>query len=355
MKRVAVCMAILLLAVCPMAAAAETRADGDIDADGTVSAADAAIVLRAADGLMSLDAGSSALADTTGDMLVGRADATAILLLCTERIGAFSELRTGGADTLLQGRFLGRFSYQGAVSRRKGYRSGEVSVSISSFAYAGAVCYLADVYVQHVDSLRTEFGGGAYSAGREPAADMAARVGALLAVNGDQYSGISGGPLVRNGVWYRDTVERDCDVCVLYRSGVMETFAAGTADVKTLREAGVYQSWVCGPRLLDENGAAMESFTCPLNVKNRAARTAIGYYEPGHYCLLAVDGTRNADSEGILLEDMSRLFSELGCKAAYNLSGGASTLMCTAADVVSTPYSQLRTVSDIFYITEPDA
>ncbi len=356
-KRLAVFMALLMLAVWPAmaAAASDTRISGDVDGDGVVSAADAAGILRAAEGLRTLDAGASALADATGDMTVGRTDAAAVLLLCVGRIRSFSDLTVGGTDTLLQDRFLTKFSYLGAVRRGDNYRSGTVSVSVSHFAYAGAVCFLADIYIQHIESLRTEFGGGSYGASRESVADMAARTGALIAVNGDQYLRVNWGPLVRNGVWYRDRLEKTSDLCVLYQNGVMETFAAGKADVDALEKSAVYQSWICGPRLLDDDGAPMTKFTCPLDFTARAARCAIGYYEPGHYCLLLVDGTQNPASEGMLLEDLSLLFSELGCKAAYNLYGGASALMYASAGAVSTPYAEERSVSDILYITEPVA
>lgn len=354
-KRLAICIAVLLLALCPQRAkgALDARISGDVDADGEVSAADAAHILRAADGLESLDAGTSALADATGDMKIGRSDAEAVLLLCTGRIDKFSDLTVGGADTLLEDRHLSAFSYRGVIRRGGDYRSDKVSVSISRFSYAGGVCHLADIYIRYAGSLRTEFGGGAYSADRETVERMAARTGAILAVNGDQYTQAAGGPLVRNGRWYRDTLERSVDVCVLYENGVMETFAAGELDLEALAGSAVSQTWLCGPRLLDGDGAVMTKFTCPADVKLRAARTAIGYYEPGHYCLLVVDGTPNPDSAGMFLEDMSRLFQELGCKAAYNLTGGASSSMYAPSGAISTLGSAKRSVSDILYICEP--
>jgi exopolysaccharide biosynthesis protein len=55
------------------------------------------------------------------------------------------------------------------------------------------------------------------------------------------------------------------------------------------------------------------------------------------------------------LEDMSALFYELGCKAAYNLFGGVNALMHTDTGPVSTPHAETRPVSDILYIAEPAA
>lgn len=356
-KYFAIFIVCLLLAMLPQAATAAggEPLSGDVNGDGRVTAADAAAVLRAANGVQGLSNGASALADVTGNMTVGRSDATAILLYCTAHIHNFSELITGGTDTLLGERYLEKFSYRGTVRRGAGYRSNQVSITVSSFVYGDAVCYLADIYIQHVESLRTEFSSRSFKGRRETVEQMADRTHALLAVNGDDYLRVAHGPLVRDGTWYRDTLQYDSDLCVLYNDGVMQTFAADKADIDLLKANKIYQSWVSGPRLLDDDGQAMKRFTCPENVTARAARTAIGYYEPGHYCLLVVDGTQNTKSQGMRLEDMSTLFYELGCTAAYNLFGGANALMYADTGAVSTPYTETRAVSDILYIAEPAA
>lgn len=356
-KYLAIFIVCVLLSMLPRVAGAASNAQqsGDVNGDGRVTAADAAAILRVADGVQNLPNGLSALADVTGNMAVGRSDATAILLYCIQHIHSFDELVTGGADTLLGDRFLDKFSYRGTVRRGSDYQSNQVSITITSFVYGDAVCYLADIYIQHIESLRTEFGSGAFKGKQETVESMAERTHALLAVNGDDYLRVTHGPLVRNGVWHRDTVKFDSDVCVLYRNGVMRTFAAGQADVEQLQASGAYQSWVCGPRLLDDDGQPMTRFNCPSNFSIRTARTAIGYYEPGHYCLLVADGSQNIASQGMRLEDMSALFYELGCVAAYNLFGSGSAMMYADTGAVSTPHAESRRVGDILYIVEPAA
>ena len=355
MKHCAILLLCLLFALFPSTArAVDARKSGDIDGDGHVSAADAACVLRMASGIQPMAPGDSPLADVTNDMMVGRTDAIAILLLCTGHIDQFSDFTLSGETSLLGDKHLDKFSYRGVVRGHGDYQSRAVSIRVTTFYYAGAVCHLADIYIQHIESLRTAFAGGGYSAGRAYVSALAAEINALLAVNGDQYINlVFGGPLVRNGEWYRDTLRYDRDVCVLYYDGVIQTFDANTANVQALRERQVYQSWVCGPRLLDDAGQIMTRFTCPVEFQNRAARTAVGYYEPGHYCLLVVDGTQNPNSKGIFLEDISRLFYELGCSAAYNLYGAATAAMVADTGPISTSYAEQRTVSDILYIAEP--
>lgn len=82
-------------------------------------------------------------------------------------------------------------------------------------------------------------------------------------------------------------------------------------------------------------------------------RAAIGYFEPGHYCFVLVDGRRaETYSAGMRLEALSQLFYDLGCKQAYNLDGGQSAVMVFDGKVVNQPVGGGRPVSDIVYITE---
>lgn len=77
-------------------------------------------------------------------------------------------------------------------------------------------------------------------------------------------------------------------------------------DIQQLTEKGAYQSWIFGPSLLDENGKAKESFLTWSYIRQSHPRTAIGYYEPGHYCLLLVDG-RQKSSRGMFLNEMAKV------------------------------------------------
>ena len=66
---------------------------------------------------------------------------------------------------------------------------------------------------------------------------------------------------------------------------------------------GAWQSWIFGPGLLDENGKAKTDFLTWDYIKESHPRTAIGYYGPGHYCLLVVDGRQPDYSRGMFLEE----------------------------------------------------
>ena len=92
-----------------------------------------------------------------------------------------------------------------------------------------------------------------------------------------------------------------------------------TFDVQQVMQDGAYQSWTFGPNLLDENGKALSSFNTWDYIRQTHPRSAIGYYEPGHYCFVVVDGRQSGYSRGMTLPELARVFEDLGCSAAYNL------------------------------------
>lgn len=328
---------------------------GDLDGNGTVSAADAAKTLRAAGGFESLDAQASAAADATGNMQVGAPDAVAILLYAAGKIDAFSQLSLFSPNSLLGERHMDKFSYRGAQMRNDWYASRDVSAAVTSAVREDFVYYFADIFLQQVESFKTAFAGGEYLGGRDFTQQIALENGAILAVNGDGYSSQKLGPLVRNGVWYRDTLDTGTDICVLYRSGEMKTYAANTISIEALKQAGAYQTWTGGPRLLDEAGNPLKSFNDERSLDAHSARTAIGYFEPGHYCFVVVDGSKNANSNGATLTQLAALMSALGCEQAYLLYGGNSSVLATQGKVLNTNPDGGRTISDIIYLCEPAA
>lgn len=237
------------------------------------------------------------------------------------------------------------------------YDTGKLDMSDSGKhkKYGTAISYvLADIYVGDITCLQTAFAQDTYGIGyEEKLSSMSDRMRALLAVNGDSYSNNRhkyNGTIIRNGVIYRNQ-PTDAQTCVLNWDGTMDIYDPGMLDRQQLIEQGAYQSWIFGPSLLDENGKAKTSFQTWDYIRQSHPRTAIGYYEPGHYCLLLVDG-RQDSSRGMFLEEMSQLFEQLGCKAAYNLDGGHCSFMTFQGKVANHPYKPEHEVADGIFITE---
>lgn len=221
--------------------------------------------------------------------------------------------------------------------------------------YGSDVSYvLADIYVGDITCLQTCFAQNIYGVGySEKLTDMSARMKSILAVNGDSYSNsrhADNGTIIRNGVIYRAR-PTDMETCVLNWDGTMKIYQPGETDTQTLINTGAYQSWIFGPSLLDENGKAKTSFRTWDYIRESHPRTAIGYYEPGHYCLLVVDG-RQQTSRGMFLDEMAQIFEKLGCKAAYNLDGGHCSFMTMQEKVANHPYKPEHQIQDGIFIME---
>lgn len=191
--------------------------------------------------------------------------------------------------------------------------------------------YIYDIYVRNIDNLFTGYSTGL----RYPAdklIDMTEKeenVSVVAAVNGDYMANLNHCLLCeRNGSVLRDIPENiESDICVLYYDGTMETLSPSEYDWNSIKAKVPYQIWNFGPGLLDGDGKALEKFDSSAYdwnvVDSSHPRTSIGYYEPGHYNFVVVDG-RSGDSHGVKMTQLAQIQQSLGCKAAYNMDGGDS-------------------------------
>lgn len=221
--------------------------------------------------------------------------------------------------------------------------------------YGSKISYvLADIYIGDITCFQTAFAQDTYGIGyTEKLTDMSARMKSILSVNGDSYSNNrhrENGTIIRNGVIYRSQQSGE-ETCVLNWDGTMDIYQPGQLDEQKPIGRGAYQSWIFGPSLLDANGKANDKFWTWTYIRRSHPRTAIGYFEPGHYCLLLVDG-RQQSSRGMFLDEMAKVFEDLGCKVAYNLDGGHCSFMEMNGKVVNDPYKPEHEIEDGIFITE---
>ena len=246
-------------------------------------------------------------------------------------------------------KYADKFTDGEVISDGTTYKSANVNVTASKLREVDSDVYFVDVYVKDISCFRTEFAKGKFGRGiSEWPLNAAKRIGSVVTINGDYYGGRSDGVVIRNGILYRNE-SLDRDVGVLYWDGTMKCFSPNEFNAEAEMEKGAYQAWNFGPMLLDANGKAMTEFNSSVAPRN--PRAAIGYFEPGHYCLVVVDG-RTKQSRGLTLEDMSKFFESIGCKAAYNLDGGATAAMVCGTELVSNPSSDGRACSDFVVIVD---
>lgn len=283
-------------------------------------------------------------------------------------LNRYTEETTASTENDWKQKFQSHFS-DTVISTDTTYQSPNVSVALTQITYDSGVAdpngeygtmvtyTLADIYVSDIQCLRTAFAQDAYGIGfEEKPQAMSERLQSILSINGDSYSKDNqqdNGTVIRNGKIYREQASTE-ETCVLFRDGTMKTYTPDTFDPQQAVAEGAWQSWVFGPSLLDEHGTAKTDFWTADYIRESHPRTAIGYYEPGHYCFLVADGRQTDFARGMYLDEMSRLFADLGCKAAYNLDGGHSSFMLKGTDVASRPYQLCKDLTDGILICEPE-
>lgn len=100
------------------------------------------------------------------------------------------------------------------------YSDGSLSVEISSYRVEDTTVYVADIRIEDPETLRTAFSQNSY--GRNITAvssETAESVGAVLAVNGDNYGSREKGYVIRNGVLYRELAASDQEDLVIWSDG----------------------------------------------------------------------------------------------------------------------------------------
>ena len=257
---------------------------------------------------------------------------------------------------LLGGRYDG-FSYDGVIETEDSYRSENISIQVSSVSDSETysdyiVYYLADIHIQDVELLRTAPAGRSFKSKDSGfVKKVGSRFDAIVACSGDYYVN-NKGLLIRNGELHRN-MKGKYDICVLFRDGTMQTFQPSEYEKDDIIAADPWQVWSFGPALLKADGTPRSNFGSS-SITGRNPRCMLGYYEPGHYAFVLVDGRQSRYSMGLTLEDLARLAYDLGFKVAYNLDGGKSAVMCWKGDVYNHPQDGGRSVSDIIFVA-PEA
>lgn len=220
--------------------------------------------------------------------------------------------------------------------------------------------FIVNLHLANPAQMQTAFAGEAYSKRNvEAPSDIAARHGAVLAINGDYYNYKDDyGMIIRNGTLYR-SASSTRDHLLVYADGTFKGLPA--ADyVKGAGEQyvadGVVQSFAFGPLLVMDGQATTmpEKYIVSTKDHIREPRTAIGMVNPNHYVIIVADGRRNGWSEkGMTLQELQQVFIEQGCQIAYNLDGGGSTSLVVNGERLNrSSGSRERDVSDIVYFIQ---
>lgn len=251
-------------------------------------------------------------------------------------------------------RFADHFTDEIVITENS-YTSPEVSITIDTVVTgeggSKVTYYVADIYVASLENFKTYTAHGEMRYfDTQPALEMVQESNAILAISGDFLTYQKSGFLLRNGETY--VADRNYSICALFPDGTMETYDWGAYDIEAIMSREPLQVWSFGPVLLDSQGNVRESYDVSQAVGFPNPRSAIGYYEPGHYCFVVVDGRQEGHSAGVKIPQLAQIFADLGCTAAYNLDGGGTAVMLFDQRVFSRQSNGGRDLGDILLITE---
>jgi exopolysaccharide biosynthesis protein len=266
----------------------------------------------------------------------------------TASAGTSPEVSATGDPSDWRTKFAGKFTSGEVVKTDTSYKSANISIDIQTVMKGDVPCYIADIYVADVKYFKTAFAKQADVMGDREMTDVVAKENdAILAINGDHCVD-NEGTVVRNGQLFRKP-KSSLDVLVMYNDGSMKAFSPEDFDVDSTLSSGVYQIWTFGPKLL-QDGQAMTEFNSTVNKSN--PRTAVGYFEPGHYCFVVIGGRQEGYSLGYTMQELSQLMAELKCTEAYNLDGGKSSEMIFLGNMLNEQAGGRRSTTDILYIAD---
>ena len=236
------------------------------------------------------------------------------------------------------------------------YTSEDLAVEISTYRWLDTDIHVADVTFSDPSALQTAFARGSY--GRNVTAatsDTAAAVGAVLAVNGDNYGSRESGYVIRSGVLYRETAAKDQEDLVIWADGSFSIIREADVTARELLARGAQEVFSFGPGLLSDGEITVSETDEVGRAKASNPRTAIGWLGEGHILLVVSDG-RTEESQGLSLYDLAEFMRSLGAETAYNLDGGGSSTMVFNGAVVNAPTGGRgghgtgeRAVTDILY------
>lgn len=222
--------------------------------------------------------------------------------------------------------------------------------------------FVYDIYLRDISCLKA-----VYSESKHFINDYTSAGNSIAAISGDYW--VNNAEIsVKNGTLLRNDGVGENDFCVLYYDGVMKTYRSSELPAFKITD-DVYQIWSFGPALLTDEGEPLDNFDDYSSyLAKEHPRSSIGYYEPGHYCFIVAEGRRHLKyngervySGGIKLADLSKVYAELGCVAAFNLDGGDSAFGYYNGEIIRQDWDRAnvdgkepRKIFDIISISEID-
>jgi hypothetical protein len=201
--------------------------------------------------------------------------------------------------------------------------------------------FVADIHMRDITQFRPGFGAEGHT-GRGAIYPwiIARREKAVLWLTGDNLINDEReekGILIRDGRMFWSAEKED--TLAFYPDMSLRIIKKNAMSPGALLEDGVENAYSFGPTLIDDG--VINTQTKYHRVRRANPRAGIGYFAPGHYIAIVVDGRQKDYSVGMPVWEFADLFAEYGCSIAYNLDGGLSAAMIFMGEQINS-HSGLR-------------
>ena len=255
------------------------------------------------------------------------------------------------------------YVYGDETGNPTGYADPSISVNIGRGRIYETNYLYARVRIADASQLRTLLPFPLGNQNTTPGHELAKRVQAVIAINGDYPGGDTAtrrlkGAVMRQGEMMRLKCDEKSDVLVIDKEGDFHILRdAKNEDVEALAEQAV-NIFTFGPVLV-ENGVPnydfRESDIAPYKPAQRMAICQTGKLE---YLLITSEAKEQKDSVGLTIAQFIDLISSFPeVKTAYNLDGGSSSTVVFRMDgdnwrkINATSSRKVRPLKDIIYFS----
>ena len=228
------------------------------------------------------------------------------------------------------------------------YHDDSLDVQIHNIRVYDTPVVVAFVQIARADQMKTEQAKPYPSKTTMRASEIAKRVKAVLAVNGDWFTYHNTGIVYRNGELLRNRANEEYDGLAIDVNGDFHIIRPMTEEGYAQLDTPIANSFAFGPALVID-GEVQEIVNRKVTYKQRMA---IGQIAPLSYVLVATDGPDQQDSVGLSVPQLAELMHGLGAHTAYNLDGGQSTSMLLRLTKLNGQNPKnMRAIGDILYFT----
>lgn len=236
------------------------------------------------------------------------------------------------------------------------YEDSSIRVSVEKTRAYESTCFVAKITIGDPSQLRTETAAQSWKYRRTaPGEKVAERMRAVIAVNGDYYSFIGGGYMIRQGELFRERPDPRRDILLIDDKGDFHIVEyAEEQKIAPFRDMKIINSFNFGPGLIinGEKGTNLGEYNNGSNKLRQ--RVAIG--QAGHLTYyLFVTEARSDGSRGMTLKEFQDFVSQYPVINCYNLDGGNSAnLVVNNTRINAVGFRDNREINDIIYFASTE-